>query len=103
MEKLISDKQRAKHVYPLLEMINNKIKRLNDEKKISLEIRNFNTGESPSYHKNQIKRLGSSPVINKRLIPVWKEPIRSSVDTVTGGGGGYSVIRCGLQIKWDLF
>ena len=33
MRKLKSDKQRAKHVYPVLEMLNNKIKGLTLKKK----------------------------------------------------------------------
>ena len=37
MEKLICNKQRAQHIYPVLEMLNNKIKRLK-MKKIEFEI-----------------------------------------------------------------
>ena len=38
MEKLISDTQRDKHVYPILEMLNNKIKIMFKDVKIKFEI-----------------------------------------------------------------
>ena len=57
MEKVLSDKQRAKNVYPVLEMLNSKIKRFKMKKKkvwkyenINPEVRHRLTNESPNNH-----------------------------------------------------
>ena len=49
MEKLISNKQRAQHIYPVLEMLNNKIKRLKIKKKKKKRVWNFGKKILPNW------------------------------------------------------